>query len=227
MVLPHGRADHARAQRIDADAVRREFQGEGLGDAHHRELGAAVGGHARGAALAGDGRRVHHRRIARRAQCAEGGAGHQEDALHVHSEDRVPPRFAELLERPAVHHAGVVDQHVQAAEGVHGRLHGCGAGLGIRDVERRAAHVAEMAEVARGFLHLRLRAELVAPAAAGGQVADHHLVPGFQEALGDALADAPGAACDQDRSRHDSPLHQPKTPTRLAQRHARGGLARQ
>ena len=225
--MPHGGADHAGAEGVDADAVRGEFQGEGLGDADYRELGAAVGGHARGAALAGDGCRVHDGGIVGGAQCAQGGAGHQEDALGVHGEDLVPLRFAELLDWAAVHHAGVVDQHVQAAEGVHGRLHRCRARFRVGDVERRAAHVAETAEAAHRVLHLRLRAQLVAPAPAGRQVGDHHLVPCLQKALGNALADAASAARDQNRSRHDSPLQHAKSRTCLAQTHALAGLPRQ
>ena len=48
---------------------------------------------------------------------------------------------AELLEEPGVEVAGVVDEHVDAAEPVDGRLDGRFGGGGVGDVERNGQEV--------------------------------------------------------------------------------------
>jgi hypothetical protein len=113
----------------------------------------------------------------------------QDGAGHVHGADEAHPQLAldllgrQLLEEPRLEAGGVVDQHVDAAEAVNGRLNRrlgvLPAGHVERDDEQRVG-------LAEGLCH-------------GGRVAagGHHVVAGGQRGLGELDAHAAAGAGDE------------------------------
>ena len=81
--------------------------------------------------------------------------------------------------------AGIVDQHVDVAEGVEGRGDHVPHVEPLADVALDVADLAEHAELGG-----RLRPRLVV------EIGDHHPRPLFEETAGDRVADALGAAGD-------------------------------
>ena len=126
--------------------------------------------------------------VAGRDHVLEHFAGGQHAAGEVHPDDLVP--FVEL-EIPHVGggaaDAGVVDEDVDAAEGVDGLLHGVDDVLLFEDVHGDGESLAP-----HGFELLDGRVQVLL--VTGGQADDG---PFFHEALGDGLADARAAAGDE------------------------------
>ena len=118
-------------------------QGHGAGELVHATLAGVVAGDA------GDGHHAVHRAhvhdgatLPALHHFARHGLAHQEGALQVDGQHRVPVGFAHVQEIGRLEDAGVVHQRVQAAEGGHA---GGGGGLHLR----RIGHVAGLEDTAR------------------------------------------------------------------------------
>ena len=177
-----------------------QFLSEGLGNADHRPLRAAIGGKPGRTALAGDRCRIDDRRVVGCPETRHGGASHQKHPLDVDREDPVPLGFAEFLNGAAVDDAGIVEQNIQAAEGVDGGANRLFAGGRVGDVEGRALDFPERRQLGDRARHLGVRTERVTPIAARRQIGDHHPVARFEEALRHAFANAAGTAGHEYRS---------------------------
>src|SRR5258708_6096420 len=158
----------AGRDRVDAD-VGAEVPGERLGEIDHRGLACGVGQRLRAGTQAADARRVDDApfRFLQHGRC---GPGDLEKPAHIDREDAVPflqRQGLEILRLPRRGGAGVVDQHIEAAESLLHRLqHGAHRGL-IADV---AAHQqppgGELLRLRAGFGRRRL-----GRAVGGGDVA--------------------------------------------------------
>ena len=125
-------------------------------------------------------------------------AARGEGALEVHLDHRVPLRLAHVGEHAVAQDAGVVDEDVEAAEGVDGGLHEALGAVPVADVvgvgDGLAAHGLHLVD------HLLGRAGVVALAVhRAAEVVDHDLgaVVGEEERV--LAADPPpGARDDRD-----------------------------
>ena len=140
----HLGGDRARADAVDADAVRRECQRHHLGELVHAALAHRVGH------LVGDREHgVHRRHVDDRAAhadsrpCAARPPVRKEHRLQVHREDAVEVGLVEVEEVAGVGDAGIVDEDVDAAGVRGGSLDDAGDVRPARDVGddgRRAGH---------------------------------------------------------------------------------------
>ena len=112
----------------------------------------------------------------------------------------LPELVRDLLERPALRRAGVVDQHVDAAHARHGLLVGPHAVRRRADVGRDRDHL-DAAAARRRHARLGLLQHL-RPARD-----ERHAGPRLRERLADGEADAETAACDQRLAALHSELH--------------------
>ena len=113
-----------------------------------------------------------------------------EDAGEVGVDEPRPLLGRHLGDRAADADAGVVDQHVEAAEALHGRVYGAAHGGAV-------AHVAGHAHHPRGVVDRSGQRVLGAQDAVIGGAGDDHRVPSHQQRLGHGEADAPRPAGDQ------------------------------
>ena len=161
--------------------------GKGLAHAVEAQLGGRIVGLAEVAVDAGGRSGEDDAAEGLFAEEGPGGLGHAEGATQVHFHDLVPVFLAHLGEGDVAQDAGVVDQHVHAAKGILGDLHGL---LGAFDGRDRlvagdglAAHGDDFVDdlVGRGFA-----GAFAAEAAA--QVVDDHVgaARGEQQAVGTA-----------------------------------------
>ena len=186
-------AEEARIDNRDMDPERLDLRGQGLHPAIDCELRRGVGGPV---LKAGEARRGGDRHDVPGALLAHdrqhgAGDGHRTDQgrgdLPVHLLGR------ELLEEAGVEARRVVDQHVDAAEALDGRLDGGLCVLAAGDVELGDDQVVCVAE----------RLGDGGGVAAGG----HDVVAGGQRGLGDVDAQAAAGAGDDPGflfSRHES-----------------------
>ena len=102
------------------DVVLGALLGEGLCEADHAQLGSRVVGLAEVAEQAGGGGGVDDATELLLAEVRPGGAGALVAALDVDLEDEVPVGVLDVLEAHVAQDAGVVDQDVNATEGLDG-----------------------------------------------------------------------------------------------------------
>src|SRR3989475_6712001 len=115
-------ADEAGHDAVREDAVLREGVGQALREVDERRLGGGVGREER-VGLAADARGdVDDAPAALRAHERHAGERETDGAHEVEREARLPVGLGELEEPPGRAPAGVVDQHVDAAEARHGPL---------------------------------------------------------------------------------------------------------
>ena len=123
-----------RVRAAGCDRVRGDAVAPHLGRLDERErrdpaLGGRVGALADAAHQARARRRVHDAGVDRRRRpccvhaSTRGVAGHREVTLQVDADDRVPLFLARREQHAVAHEAGVVDEHVEAAERVDRGLH--------------------------------------------------------------------------------------------------------
>ncbi len=102
---------------VDADAVRGDVEGGAAGEGHHAGLGRGVVGLAGLGAPAQDGGVVDHRSpVALGHHLAQRGPGAAERAGEGDVEDPEPLLVGHVQDGGGAAQAGVVDQHVDAAE---------------------------------------------------------------------------------------------------------------
>jgi hypothetical protein len=114
---------------------------------------------------------------------ARHGLAHQERALDVDADHRVEVGLGHVQEIRSLEDAGVVDQHVDAAM----------RGQGARD---QRVHVGLVADVAVHVDPAEFGCQRLARRV--GQIGQHHVGAFAREAAGAGLADALGAAGDDD-----------------------------
>jgi hypothetical protein len=172
----------ARGHGVDADVMAGDVEGGAAGEGHHAGLGRGVVGLAGLGPPAQDRGVVDHRAaVALGDHLAQRGPGAAERAGQRHVEDLPPLLVGQVEDRGGAAQAGVVDQHVDAAE-VRGG--GGDQRFDLRFVGDVAGVGPDLAAVGPGqFL------------AGGGQaglvlVADHHLGAFVQAAAGGGAADA-------------------------------------
>ena len=184
--LDERRPHIAGADAVDGDAVRRELERHGLGEAGDAVLGRDVGGlEGRG----GEGMRRGGRDDA--APAAPLHAGHRrpdgvEGGRQVDGDDLVPLLGRELLDRRHVLDAGIVDEDVDRPEGCLGLPDHAGDLVRLRHVGRRMDGLdAELGlDAAPRALDLARIAEAV----------EDHVGAFFGHGPGDGEADAAGRA---------------------------------
>src|SRR2546421_3076150 len=110
--------DEAGADRVDGDAVRREFDGQRLGQADHTVLARGVGHGQLHALLSTGGGDVDDPPPAAftRTRALQPAAGHPEHAVEIDVDEPFPRLVRQLVGGSAAPHTGVVDQDVDAAE---------------------------------------------------------------------------------------------------------------
>ena len=102
---------------IDADAMRRELDGQGLRKHHDRGLARAIAGYVRNAALRRARGRVHDRPGAAFGDHAPRRlARPQEDAVDVDAHEPPPVRERDVRDGAHRNHAGVIDDEIGRAE---------------------------------------------------------------------------------------------------------------
>ena len=189
---------------VGADAVAGQLLRADLGERGDAGLGGAVVRLAGVGEQARRGRRVDDRGVDGLAGLGllppVGGrpAGGDEVALHVDLDDRVPLLLGHVDEHPVAQDAGVVDQHVEVAEGLDGAVDEALAALPVGDVvavgDGLAAHGLDL-------LDDLLRGGQVGPGAVLGaaEVVDHDLGALRREQQRVLAADpAPGSGDDGD-----------------------------
>ena len=129
------RAGRGRAGRdgVAADAVPRVGVGDEPREREHGRLPDRVLGHGGRRPLARGGGHVHDRASAPLLHQRRGGPDGAHVAHHVQVPHRVPVLVRELVEADLARDAHVVDEHVDAAEGVRGVLDDV---LGLRPAPR-------------------------------------------------------------------------------------------
>ena len=119
--LSHAGGGHG-GDDVGDDVVLGALLGEGLGEADHGELGSRVVGLAEVAEQASGRGGVDDTAVLLLAEVGPGGAGALVRAADVDLEDEVPVLVLHVLEADVAQDAGVVDEHVDAAEGLDGGL---------------------------------------------------------------------------------------------------------
>ena len=158
------RAERPRAHAVDADPVACVLDRRDLGQLDDRRLGGAVGRGVRPRREAGDRRRQHDRARLLRAHDRHRGPDAVDGPQDVDAEGALPVLGREVVDAAVRgEHAGVADQHVEAAEALDGERRprtrpgrsrsrrrapsrpapSAGREAGDGRVERRCAHVAQ------------------------------------------------------------------------------------
>jgi len=175
-----------RMHRVDAHAVPRGLDRRGLGHAGDRVLGGDVGQHVGRAVQASHRRGVDHAAGAGLVHVRQYVLHAEEGAADVDRDHLVEHGGVLLFQgRDLALDAGVVEEHVDAAERVDRRLHVGGDVLLLADVGPGDGDAAAATQrVARG-----VQALLV-------DIHQQHRRAFLEEAFGDLLADATGPAGD-------------------------------
>ena len=121
-VLGHPR-ERQRGDGVRLDVVLGALDGEHPGEPDEAHLRRAVVGLAEVAEDAGRRAGRHHASVSLLAHAQPRRLGDVEGALQVHVDHRVDQVGCHVGERPVAQDAGVVDDDVDAPEGVDGRLH--------------------------------------------------------------------------------------------------------
>ena len=108
-----------------------------------------------------------------------------DDAAQIDAQRPVPVAIAGQLDRPDHADAGIVDEQMDLAEPRLGLIGGGRVSVAVGDVELQRQHRAD-AKLGRGLV------EMILP-----DVGDHDVHAGLLQRLGDAEADAGGAAGDE------------------------------
>ena len=180
-----GGLDDGGGDRVDADPGS-ELDGERLGEADHHRLGRAVHRDHGGRLHARDGRDVDDRAAVLAHPGPVGGLHPGERAEGVDLDDLAGRGEVELDQRAVDRvDAGVVDEQVEAAEGLDGAAYGVLAVRGVVGLAGHGDRVVGAAERGDGLVE---RLGLARGQADPGALLD--------EPLGDAQADAPAGAGD-------------------------------
>ena len=140
-----------------------------------------------------------------RAPIGRGVAHGREVPLEMHPDDGVPLLLGQVDQHPVADDAGIVDQHVQAPEGLHG----------LTDQALGAGPVGDVVAVDHGLsaefqdLLDDLRGRGIGTAAAvqlRSQVVDHHVGPGLGEGQRVGAADATAGSGHDDSAPGTDPL---------------------
>ena len=140
-------AEEAGLDEHGLDAERCDLGSQALHEPLDAELrGGVRGQEVTGGSDAGGGGDRHHQTGALGAQLRKGGAG-DVDRPEQGGLDLGAERLGRhLLEEAGLEAAGVVDQHVESAEPLHGRVHGGRGGGGVGDVEVDGQQVVVLTE---------------------------------------------------------------------------------
>ncbi len=197
-----GSVHPADVQDVAADAIPSGRVGNVLGQRGERSLRGSVRGEERLAAVGGHGADVDDRTgHAFPAHHGDGGLREQQRRPHVHRHQPVEQLRSGVLDGAAGGEGGRIDENVQRAEDA----------VGMADQHSRRSGVAQLGG---DESHVRLAGERArhrfAPLliAAGHDQAPHTL---GDEAAGDGLAEAEGAAGDQCHLAFEPPGHEPAT----------------
>lgn len=107
---------------VGQDVVLGALLGQRLGEANHGQLGGRVVGLAKAAKQTGGRGSVDDPAVLLLAEVRPGGTRALVGAGDVHLDDQVPVLVLEVLEGNVAQDAGVVDEDVDAAKGLDGRL---------------------------------------------------------------------------------------------------------
>ncbi len=173
--LMERRVDHARGDRVDSHAMRRQLLGERFRHRHESRFGRRVGaGAGAAAAVAGDRSEVHDRACAPGDHRRRHGLRAEDRALQVQRQHLVPTVFRQLANRiPADQRSRVVHQNVDRAQRAGGiadealsTVHPPEIGMKRHGV---AARLGNLARHAFGLVAIRVIANRHASAARGQQ----------------------------------------------------------
>lgn len=107
---------------IGKNVVLEALLGQSLGEAHETELGGRVIGLAKVAVEAGSGRGIDDSAILLLSEKGPGGSRHLEGAVCVNLVNEIPVSVRQVLEGNVAENAGIVDDNVDRAKGLDGRL---------------------------------------------------------------------------------------------------------
>lgn len=111
-----------RRNDVAEDVVLDALLGQGLGEANHGELGGRVVGLTEAAEQAGGRSGVDDTAVLLLAEMGPGGAGALIGALDVDLHDEVPVLVLDVLEGDVAQDTGVVEEDIDAAKRLDGRL---------------------------------------------------------------------------------------------------------